>query len=416
MKIIERKTSRISDAELVELFSLGNLYMSDFVSNPNEKRPQVPLTLALDTKSGLLQLKHTAPFEQMYEHYWYRSGINKTMKEELKGIVKEAISLIKLKDFDVVLDIGCNDGTLLSYYPSYLIKIGIDPAKNLREYALKHADMIVTDYFSAETYPYKTKKAKIITSIAMFYDLEEPDKFVDDINKVLDDEGLWIIQMSYLPLMLQQMAFDNICHEHLEYYSLTSLKYLLDKHDMKIVDVKLNDVNGGSFRIYIRKNKADDNLFATSPYREVAKYRVKSILEYEKTLNLNNPQTYIDWFEQIKHLKEETVKFIKEEKKKGKKIWGYGASTKGNTLLQFYGLDNSLIDAIADRNPVKWGKYTVGTNIPIVSEDEMREKNPDYLLILPWAFIYEFKNREKEYLEKGGKFILPCPKFEIIGR
>lgn len=414
--IIERQTSRVSDERLVELFSLGDLFVSDFIDDNSLEPVKVPLTMALDTKSGLLQLKHTAPFDRMYEEYWYLSGINKTMTEELKDIAQEAVALIKCEEGDIVLDIGCNDGTLLRFCPNTFYRVGFDPAKNLRKYAVKYADLVVTDYFTAEGYFNKlTKKAKVITAIAMFYDLEEPHKFVDDINAVLDTEGVWIVQMNYMPLMLRQMAFDNICHEHLEYYSLSSFEYVIKQHDLKIVDVRLNDINGGSFRIYVRKNDSHEHLFATAPYRDVAELRVESLLQYERTLNLNYPATYISWFEKIQELKRTTVDFIKSEKSKGKTIWGYGASTKGNTLLQWYGLDNTLLDAIAERNPEKYGKRTVGTNIPIKSEAEMRQANPDYLLILPWHFIAEFRDREKQYLNSGGKFIVPCPKFEIIG-
>ena len=184
---------------------------------------------------------------------------------------------------------------------------------------------------------------------------------------------------------------------------------------MKIVDVELNDINGGSFRIYVRKADSNSDLFATAPYRDVARFRIKSLLEYEKTLDLNNPETYISWFRKLQEIKEQTVGFIKSEKAKGKTIYGYGASTKGNTLLQWYGLDNTVIDAIAERNPDKYGLKTVGTNIPIVPEVDMRKAKPDYLIIFPWHFISEFKNREKEYLSSGGKFIVPLPQFRVIG-
>jgi hypothetical protein len=399
----------------VELFSLGNLYMSDFIDANSAVPPRVPLTLALDRKSGLLQLKHTAPFDQMYQQYWYRSGINKTMTAELKGIARKAASLIKCAADDIVLDVGCNDGTLLRFYPQDVKKVGFDPAQNLRKYSEKYADLVVTDYFTAPRYFKELKMpARIITTIAMFYDLEDPHKFVDDVYNVLDNEGLWIVQMSYMPLMLAQLAFDNICHEHLEYYSLSSLEYLLKQHDLKIVDVELNDINGGSFRIYIRKKASSPLRFATAPYRDVAQIRVASLLEYESSLKLNDPATYTAWFNKIQALKKQTVAFIKSEKAKGKTIWGYGASTKGNTLLQFFGLDGTIIDAIAERNPDKYGRRTVGTNIPIKSEAEMRKAKPDYLLILPWHFVAEFQEREKQYLNSGGKFIIPCPEFEVI--
>lgn len=414
---IIRDTCRVDGEELITLFDLGPLYLSGFV-NPDEEitLPKVPLTMCMGKASKLVQLKHTAPSTQMYEEYWYRSGINQTMTNELKSIVASVTSSVKLEQDDIIVDIGCNDGTLLSFYPKEIVRIGFDPAKNLIQYSEKHASKVINNYFNAEEYSKNfTKKAKVVTSIAMFYDLENPNEFVKDIAEVLDDEGLWIIQMSYLPLMLKQMAFDNICHEHVEYYSLTSLIYLLDKHDFKVVDCQLNDINGGSFRIYIQKKNAKPESFSTTQYRDVADFRVQSILNYEKALKIDEPETYFKFFEDMKEIKEQTLNFLKEEKEKGKKIWGYGASTKGNTLLQWYGIGPELIEKIAERNEDKWGKVTLGTNIPICSEAEARENKPDYMFVLPWHFRHEFLRRERKFLEEGGKFIFPLPKFEVVG-
>ncbi len=423
MSVTPRTTCRVSGETLVPLFTLGDLFISDFIP-PNEAKKgddaTVELKMMLAPESGLVQLAHTAPSDDMYRRYWYRSGTNATMKKELQAIAERAIQLTRPQAGDVWVDIGCNDGTLLSFVPKDVTRVGFDPANNtfMEAESRKHADEIVVDYFTHENYAKtkaSTKKAKIVTSIAMFYDLEDPNKFVDDVKNVMDDEGLWIVQMSYLPLMLEQLAFDNICHEHLEYYSLEAMKFLLDRHGMTIVDCEMNDVNGGSFRIYIRKANASPQKFATAPYRDVANMRVAQMLKYEESLNLKDPQTYIDFFKKIEKLRDETVAFIKAKKAKGKKIWGYGASTKGNTLLQWYGLDNTLIDGIAERMEIKYGHTTVGTNIPITSEEDMRKAKPDYLLVLPWHFIYEFTQREQEYLKSGGKFILPCPRFEVIG-
>lgn len=422
MNISERTTCRISGEKLIPLFTLGKLHISDFIppgEAPKGEESMVEMKLCLAPKSGLVQLAHTAPSDEMYRRYWYRSGTTETMKRELENIAKKAQQLMKPKPGDLFLDIGCNDGTLLSYVDKKLKRIGFDPALNtyMEKQSRKHADKVVVDYFTGASFKKaaRGKKAKIITSIAMFYDLEDPNEFVSDIGKSLDDDGLWIIQMSYLPLMLEQLAFDNICHEHLEYYSLSSLKYLLDRHDLNIVDVEMNDINGGSFRIYIRKNKAAPELFATAPYRDVAAMRVEQMLAHEDTLGLKDPATYMKFFRQMKLLKKQAVDFIRREKAKGKSIWGYGASTKGNTLLQWFGLDHTHIDAIAERSDIKYGHKTVGTHILIVSEEEARKAKPDYLLVLPWHFIHEFTEREKDYLKKGGKFIVPCPAFEIIG-
>ena len=404
--------------ELIDLFSLGDLYISDFIKEGDDPRGgRESLSLKLDPKTGLVRLSKVS--ENLYGKYWYRSGTNATMTKELGNIVISCMESIKTESGDIFLDIACNDGTLLKQVPSDMVKIGIDPCDDsYKNESVMHADEIIQDYFSAKSYKkcsHGDTKPKIITTIAMFYDLDDPLEFLRDINEIMDDEGMFVLQMSYTPLMLQQLAFDNICHEHIFYYTLGSLKYLLDKVDLNIIDCRLNDTNGGSFRLYIRKKKADVTKFRTSPFRDVANYRIQGILSMENQLNLCDPKTYIDFYDKITALKNQTVDFIKSERTKGKTIWGYGASTKGNTLLQWFGLDETDIIGIAERSPYKYGLKTIGTNIPIYSEDEMRKANPDYLLVLPWHFINEFKEREKDYLNAGGKFILPCPQFEIIG-
>jgi len=402
-----------------ELFTLGNLYVSDFIKNDEAPRGEkIELKLLL-TDNGCVRLEKSAPLDTMYGKYWYRSGTNNSMKQELKNIVDSILKVKNLKENDIWLDIACNDGTLLSFLPKELIKIGIDPVDNsyLKE-SEKYADVIVQDYFTAKNFKstkYGHLKAKVVTSIAMFYDLESPENFINDVYDVLDDNGIWVLQLSYTPLMLEQLAFDNICHEHMFYYSLFNLKNLFSKHNLKIVDCQLNDTNGGSFRVYVMKQSSDEKTFSTQPYRDVCKFRINSILSFEDNLHLDSVSTWEQFYNKINILKEQTVSFIKEEKAKGKVIWGYGASTKGNTLLQYFGLDNSLIDGIAERSTFKFGLKTVGTNIPIYSEDEMRKAKPDYLLVLPWHFINEFIERESDFLKTGGKMIIPCPKFEVIG-
>jgi hypothetical protein len=401
-----------------ELFSLGDLYVSDFIKNdelPRGERTEMKLLL---TDDGNVRLEKSAPLDTMYGKYWYRSGVNNSMKQELKNIVDSILKAKQLKENDIWLDIACNDGTLFTFIPPEIIKIGIDPVDDsFKNESEKHANIIVQDYFSAKAFKsikYGHLKAKVVTSIAMFYDLENPEPFIKDIYEVLDDNGLWVLQLSYTPLMLNQLAFDNICHEHIYYYSLFNLKNLFEKNGFQIVDCQLNDTNGGSFRVYAMKQGADVRTFATQPYRDVCKFRVNSLLAYEETLHLDSVSTWKNFYERINTLKEQTVSFIKQVKTDGKKVWGYGASTKGNTLLQYFGLDSTLIDGIAERSVYKFGLKTVGTNIPIYSEDEMRKAKPDYLLVLPWHFINEFCDREREYLNNGGKFIVPCPKFEVI--
>ena len=401
-----------------ELFTLGNLYVSDFLKEKESPRGgSVEMKMMMD-ENGSVRLDQIAPLDTMYGKYWYRSGINNTMKKELNGIVNSITDIVKLKENDLWVDIACNDGTLLSYVPNNLLRVGIDPVDDSYKIeSEKHSNLIIQDYFSYDVFKnskFGNLKAKVITTIAMFYDLEEPKKFVNDIIKVLDDNGVWVLQLSYTPLMIEQLAFDNICHEHAYYYSLFNIRKMFKECGMDIVDVQLNDTNGGSFRIYCMKENSDKTKFGTQPYRDICRFRINSLLQYEESLKLDSVDTWVDFYNRINELKEKTVSFIKSEKEKGKKIWGYGASTKGNTLLQYFGLDHTLIDGIAERSPYKFGLKTVGTNIPIYSEQEMRDQKPDYLLVLPWHFINEFVERESDFLKNGGKFIVPCPKFEII--
>jgi 2-polyprenyl-3-methyl-5-hydroxy-6-metoxy-1,4-benzoquinol methylase len=402
-----------------ELFSLGKLYVSDFIQEGEVPRAgKHDMTLVIDERYGAVRLKESTPIHSMFGKYWYRSGINTTMRNELKSIVESVESVHKLKDGDLWLDIACNDGTLLSFVKPNVKKLGIDPAEDsfVKE-SSKIADDIVQDYFTAENFDrskFAGEKANVVTCIAMFYDLDEPLEFLNDIHSIMDDDGLLVLQMSYTPLMIKQLAFDNICHEHVYYWSLSTLKKVIEQANMHIVDCQLNDVNGGSFRIYIKKNECNPLTFSSAPYRDVCEVRVESILKWEESLGIDKSMIWLDFYNKINALKKKTVDFIKAEKAKGKTICGYGASTKGNTLLQWFGLDNTLIDAIAERSHYKFNHKTIGTNIPILSEEEVRAMNPDYMLVLPWHFINEFIQREDEYLSNGGKFIVPCPNFQII--
>lgn len=404
-----------------KILELGSHYVSDFIKSENdyEGRNKYSLDLQLEESTGAVRLIEDAPNEIMWGKYWYRSGINATMTKELGNIVTEVTSRIKYNNGDIWLDIACNDGTMLKQIPNEFIKLGIDPCDDSFHQESSKYGTVIQDYFSYDAYQrtgYGDKKAKVITTIAMFYDLSNPHPFIEDVNKILDDNGVWVLQLSYTPLMVKQLAFDNICHEHRYYYSLKTIQNLFAQHDLKIVDCELNDVNGGSFRIYVQKNKASITSFGTAPLRDVCQFRMESILALEEKFDVESPEVWNQYQKDIDNLKEQTVTFIKEEVAKGKTVYGYGASTKGNTLLQYFGLDNTLITAMVERSPYKFGLKTVGTNIPIISEDEMRQNQPDYLLVLPWHFINEFVSREQDFLNNGGKFIVPCPKFEIIGK
>ncbi|MFH1588860.1 MAG: methyltransferase domain-containing protein, partial [Candidatus Diapherotrites archaeon] len=389
-------------------FSLGNLFVSNFIEK-GQKGLRAPLEMVFCENCSLAQLKHTAPQELMYSgFYWYKSGITDTMRKALKDITGQIEKKFPLKEGDVVLDIGSNDGTMLrTYTVPGLITVGVEPAKNLAEEGSKGIDYFINDFWNYELYE-KTvgKKAKIVTAIGMFYDMENPNVFVADAVKALADDGVFIAQLMCLKNMIDSNDIGNICHEHLEYYSFAALEYLLNQNGLEIIDVELNEVNGGSYRLYARK-KGSKVKPAVG-----AEERIKKVKKEEK--EFQSKEAFMDFFKRAEENKKKCVEFIKQEKMKGKKIWVYGASTKGNTILQYYGIDSSLIEGASERSPDKWGKYTIGTMIPIYSEEKAREVNPDYFLVLPYAFFNEMYKREKKWLEKGGKFLVPLPEFRVV--
>ena len=405
-----------------KLIELGSMYTSDFVDNTNASngRKKYSLDLVWNEKLGCPTLTEQPSGEEMWGKYWYKSGTNMSMKIALLDVVESVLAHKNMKHYlfdekKVWLDIACNDGTLLSYVDSEaFFRVGIDPIeeKYIAE-ALHHSESIVQDYFTYDAWERAKapKKADVVTSIAMFYDLQDPFTFAQDVEKVLDDDGIWILQLSYTPLMINQLAFDNILGEHYAYHNLSSVQRILATANMKVLNAELNDVNGGSIRIYAVKNKANMNLFGSAPRRDVWAMNVQAIFNNEH--HYDNLPVWNDFANNVAMLRMKTTDFIDKANREGKSVWGYGASTKGNTLLQHFDLDNTKIEAIAERNPDKWGLCTIGSNIVIKSEQEMREAQPDYVLVLPWHFISEFVEREREYLEKGGAFIVPCPQFRI---
>jgi len=386
--------------DLHDIFSVGEQYINDFVPQDRiGKGLKAPLDLVMCDRCSLLQLRHTAPQELLYaRYYWYRSGVTDTMRRALRDITGQIESMVPLKPGDVVLDIGANDGTLLATYTAPGIRrVGCEPANNLVDMLRQNTPYVMHDFWGYEPYmqlagQWGFGKAKVITAIGMFYDLEDPNKFIKDAQRALADDGIFVAQLMCLAPMIEKNDLGNICHEHLEYYSLDTLKYLFETNGLEMFKIEKNDVNGGSYRIFARHYKGTGILFEE-------KFTRRDILDFVKRLQDNRKRC---------------VEFIKAEVARGKRVYVYGASTKGNVILQYYGLDHTLITAAAERSPEKWGKYTVGSWIPIVSEEEARRANPDYFLVLPWAFFDEFYKREKEWRSRGGQFIVPLPEFRVV--
>ena len=357
---------------------------------------------------GLVQLRHTLDSSLLYARYGYRSGINQTMPANLAGIVSEARGFVDLEAGDTVLDIGCNDGTLLDSYSDALDRVGFDPSPNVAAAARDKGHHVVTDYFSATAFrrARPARRAKIVTSIAMFYDLPDPMGFTAEVSAVLDPEGIWVMELSYLPLMLQNCSYDTICHEHLEYYSLRQIEWLLARNGLRLQRVALNAVNGGSFRLFIAHE---------SSQRERDVESIEAVREFERTFELDTERPYQAFRTAVENSRTALRALLAEIRAAGETVLVYGASTKGNTILQFCGIDNTMVPKAADRNPDKWGYRTPGSGIEIISEAVARSEKPDYFLVLPWHFIDEFTRRERAFLEGGGRFILPLPEVRIVG-
>ena len=397
---------------LLDVLDLGVQHVIDFVEEQQSvaNSLKAPLELVLCPRCGLVQLKHIVPRDSMYRRYWYRSGISSAMVRALRDITGSAERILQLEANDIVVDIGANDGTLLRQYVRRdLTSVGFEPAANLVEFA-RDAGNIINDYFNALAFfdAYPGQKAKIVTAIAMFYDVDRPNEFLQDINLILDPNGLFIMQMNYLVTMLEQNTFDNVCHEHIAYYSLQTLSQLLDANGLEVFDVELNAVNGGSIRAYIRQKG--------SRLGGHVSRNVKKLIEHEKKMDLKKRGGYEKFAKNVSEIRRRLRRFIGGEVEKGRRVMIVGASTRGNTILQYCGLNSELIVAAGDRNPEKWGKKIVGTGIPIVSREQARKENPDYFLVLPYGFLEEIKTEEKEYLEANGQLIVPIPFPRLISR
>jgi len=398
-------------SDLITVLSLGEQYLTGvFPSNKNEKITKGPLELVWSPTSQLLQLKHSYDLGEMYgDNYGYRSGLNQSMVSHLTNKIQHLEKRVELNAGDCVIDIGSNDATSLKAYTTKGIKrIGVDPTGiKFKEYYTDDITLI-PDFFPSTEVKNKvgSSKVKIITSIAMFYDLEDPISFAKSIHENLDKNGLWHFEQSYMPSMLRLNSYDTICHEHIEFYTLYNIKYILDRADMKIIDVQMNGINGGSFAVTAARK--DSTLKAN----EVL---INWLFEQEIKMGLDTPKPFRDFEDRVYKHRESLKTLIESLSADGKKILGYGASTKGNVLLQFCNFTNENVLAVADVNPLKYGCFTPGTNIPILSEQDALKMKPDYYLVLPWHFKDGIIRREQEFLKNGGKLIFPFPEIEIIG-
>lgn len=403
---VTRTSCRICGKEqLQDLFSLGLHFISDFIDPGSNKGTKAPIELVYCPHCTLIQNPHTTPQELLYTgHYWYKSGVTQTMRDALKDVADKATQYANLQTGDIALDIGSNDGTLLRCYPNNITTVGFEPATNLRDEGAKGIAVHIPDFWAAEAYWLEMRHhAKVITALGMFYDLEDPNQFIADIADVLAPNGIFIAQLMCFQNMINVSDVGNLAHEHLEFYTLRSLEYLLETHGLEIFDIEVNDINGQSYRLMIQHKESVNHQWSErlSELRRNETEIVSAAMMFHEDMEDNAFEVH---------------RLIHNLHIEGKTIWIYGASTKGNTLLQYFDLHNNLITGASERSPEKWGKVTVGTNIPIYSERYAREQMPDYFLVLPYAFLPEFIEREKneDWRKRGGKFIVPLPKVRII--
>lgn len=396
--------------DLKDILDLWIQALTGIFPKPDEELESWPLALvkcSWENCCGLLQLKHNYDLERLYgDDYGYRSGLNKGMVRHLEDVVEKLTWLKEIKEWDLIIDIASNDGVLLSAYgDKWFELLWIDPtAKKFAEYYPSYVEFI-PEFFSAEAIKNKTtKKAKIITSISMFYDLPKPLEFVEQVKEVLDDDGIRFLEQSYMPTMLDIVSYDTVCHEHLEYYALKQIKRMVDKVGMKIIDVALNDVNGWSFQVIVSK---DVNVPANEE-------NINKLFEHEEKGWYSSWEAFIQFKKNIEIHKEAVLDFFAKAKQENKKVLGYGASTKWNVTLQYCGITKEMLPYIAEVNDYKFGRTTPGTKIPIISEKEAHGMNPDYFFVLPRHFRKWILEREKAFLEKWGHFVFPLPKLEIV--
>ena len=382
-----------------------------FPSDPLTELVGGPLDLVRCVPSsdncGLLQLRHSYPLEAMYgDNYGYRSGLNCSMTRHLAQKAASLVALCRPLPDDLIVDIGSNDGTLLRAFDTGDL-VGIDPVAGKFLHFYPSSIRVVPKFFSRRLWQWElqSRKAKIITSIAMFYDLEEPLEFASTIHDFLAPDGIWHFEQSYMPWMLKRCAYDTICHEHIEYYSLRQIRWIVDRSDLKIIGLQINDVNGGSLAVTVARTQA--------PYPE-ARSQIQQMVREEERQGLDGIEPFREFKKNVFAHRDSLLEQIREVRRNGKRLLGYGASTKGNVLLQFCRLTRNEIPFIAEVNPEKFGKFTPGTGIPIISEAEVHAMEPDVLLVLPWHFRENLIEREASFLQRGGRLLFPLPEVQFF--
>lgn len=410
LTLIEGKPGKVcrscGSLHLVDVIDLGQHRLPDFVTPEYYKADAetFPLLLKICLDCTLLQLGESTPRAKLYhDRYGFRSGTNEAVRSDLESIVDYARAVKPgIKRW---LDIACNDGTLLSYVPQGIHRTGIDPVTKIAQEArrMDRADRVIYNYFGAHYF--QPREFDVITSVSMFYDLDDPNQFVHEVERVLAPGGIWVIQQNYAGDMLRKNAIDNVCHEHVTYFALLPLMILLERHGLEINDVTFSPVNGGCMRTLV--SRIGDRPVSAS---------VQDTYQREVTRGLHRPEIWAAWGISVRQELDLTRKFLEMARDGDRSVYLYGASTRGGTILQMIGAGTNLLSYAVERSPDKVGKIMSATGIPIISEEAMRHDQPSALLVSPWFFRSVFLDREAKYLMAGGHMVFPLPHFEIVGK
>jgi C-methyltransferase C-terminal domain/Methyltransferase domain len=419
-KLLQRCKLCGSEA-LTDVISIAPQFLSPTFTRDNAEegelaKIQVPLTMTLCDRArnpdgcGLLQLREEVEADLLYRRYFYRSATSDMMRNDLNDVIRDICGRVGLEPNDIVIDIGANDCTTLGFYPSHVRRVGYEPARNIDWSGVDPSIIVINDYFSAGPFleRFKGEKAKAVGCNAMFYDLADPNSFTADVKSILAPDGVWCIQLSYLALMLTNMNFYDICHEHLSYYSLAALRTLMKRNGLAVFDASTNAVNGGSLRAFVTHSENKQ------AFTEKGAQNLAALANGECELKLEDSNTYRAYYGQIAELANRVNGFLDVERSRGGKVFGLGASTKGNVLLQFFGITKQKMPFISERNPDKVGLRTLGTDFELISEERARELRPSCMLVLPWYFKNEIVTREQEYLRQGGKLLFPMPYAHVV--
>ena len=397
-------------SDITDILTFGGQFLGSHFVEDNEQHPlakiKIPMTLVLCEQCGMVQLKQTFNRRVLYRDYFYRSGTNPMMRSALQDVVDEALAVAQPKPGDYVVDVGCNDGTMLSLISDQFHRIGVEPAENIDWSHLDQSIQVINDFFYAEKVveAMDGNRCKLLTSIAMLYSVEELNTFVAQAKQILADDGVWCIQISYLPETIRTLSFYDVCHEHLFYFSLQTISDLMQRHGLAVFDASTNSVNGGSVRLFVTHE--ENRLEPTDRLRQIA--------ETEQKFRLTDGETYRSFSRQVDQLKGKVTGYLQRERDRGNLVIGLAASTKGNVLLQLFDIGKDLLPYISERSPEKVSLRTLGTDIELVSEQDARDLNPSCMLVLVWFFKDEIIKREREYLENGGTLLFPMPYCHLV--